>query len=219
MSNDILNKDLELEKIKETIPQKTLDAFEKALEEVEAQMKRKKSSAEILMNYINSENKKSLVVAHSILLLKPPAGLKKEDVISLIKDKDNFLELSNLVAIKTEQNLFYYNDKMMSERFATVQALIQSKDILATIASTVRHDCKVYPRPTPITVFTSFPYYYTKDEVLGALARMTSVDEYKDIDTVTASNGDLCIFSLDFMSKKYAKSLAEWEQVERPSSP
>ncbi len=219
MQNDILDEELELEKIKATIPKETMLAFEEALEKVEAEMNRKKSQAEILMNYINSENKKSLVASHSLLLLKPPTGLKKEEILSLIKEKSNYPELSDLVAIKTEQNLFYYNDKMLSERFATVQSLIQSKDILATIASTVRHDCKTYPRPTPLTSFTSFPYFYSKDEVLGAIARMSNADEYKDIDTVTASNGNLCIFSSLHMSKKYANALAEWEEVERRNNP
>ncbi len=214
MQKDILNEELELENIKKNIPDATLRAFEEALDKVEQEMNRKKSLAEIFMNYINSENKKNAVVAHSLLLLKPPEGLTKDNILELIKNKDSYEELKNLVAIKTEQNLFYYNDTLFTQRFATVQSLIQSKDILATIASTVRHDCKTYPRPTPLTTFTSFPYFYSKDEVLGAVARMNNIEEYKDIDTVTASNNNICIYSSLHMSKKYAQSLAEWIEVE-----
>ncbi len=214
MSIDTIAEDIELEKIKANIPDATLRAFEEALDKVEAEMNRKKSLAEILMNYINGENKKNAVVAHSLLLLKPPTGITKDEILQLIKNKDDYEELKNLVAIKTEQNLFYYNDTVFTERFATVQSLIQSKDILATIASTVRHDCKTYPKPTLVSTFINFPYFYSKDEVLGALARMKALEEYSDIDTVTASNGNVAIFSSEHMSKKYAQSLAEWYEVE-----
>ncbi|OON97307.1 MAG: hypothetical protein ATN32_05695 [Candidatus Epulonipiscium fishelsonii] len=165
------------------------------------------------MNYINEQNKLEKIVRHNFLMLNIPIGLNKENITSLLKEKDNYEELQNLVVLKMDKHIFYYNGEMFTERFATVQALIESKDILNTIANCVRYDCKVYPRPMQISTLQKIPYNYTHDEILGAVARMRFEDKYSDIDIVKASNGNICIYSTIYMSERYATFLAEQLEV------
>lgn len=208
-------KDIDYKAIEDSLDPETLKAFEDALDKVEAEMNREKSKAELLMNYINSANKRNKLVSHTALLLNLPDGITKEDLTQLLQKKDEFHELSNLVAIKTEKNLFYYNDTLFTERFATVQALIEGKDILKTIATVTRRDCEIYPRPFRLVALKDFPYYFTEDELLGAASRFSVSEEYNDIKTVSASNGGICFYSTNFLSEKYARALAEEIEVER----
>lgn len=205
----------QIKELENNIDPLTLKAFEEALLKVEAEQKRVKSKAEILMNYINSTNRQNLLVEHNSMIFTPPNGIDKNEIIELLEKKSDFNELENLVALKTEEKLFYYNSLIFTERFATVQSLIQSKNILKTIATITRKDCKSYPRPTRVKTFTDFPYYYTEDEVLGAIARMTMDENYQDIGTVKASNGNVCVYSSLHMSERYAQALCEEIEVER----
>ncbi|ONI39437.1 hypothetical protein AN639_03865 [Candidatus Epulonipiscium fishelsonii] len=203
----------ELLEIEKKIHPSILAAVDEALDNKETEVNRKKSQAEILMNYINEQNRLEKIVQHSFLMFNVPEGINKEDIVTLLNEKDEYTELKNLSVIQMGKHVFYYNNKMFTERFATVQALIESKDILAAIATCVRHDCKVYPRPVQVSTLQKVPYRYTLDEILGAIARMRFEEEYADIDTVKASNGNICIYSKNHMNERYAQFLAEQLEV------
>ncbi len=132
---------------------------------------------------------------------KPPEELQSIDVVSGSKDR------------------YYYDGTIMTQEFAKIDALIEDKDILSTIASVTRSDCKLYPRPTEFSKMTGYPFRFTLDEVEGAAARMMMGDEYSDIGVVEASNGEKAFYSSSYISKVYARSLLEYSEVESKLSP
>ncbi len=186
-----------------------LAAFEEAMDKVEAERNREKSAEELLYKHICAINKRESLVVRNEILMHPPEGVTREEAQYLLDNRGDYEDLGKIEEIKGQKGTYYYNGVMWTTRFATVQALLLDKDILATIATIVRTDCKRYPRPTRVAVFMGAPYFFSEDEILGALARMKFEEGYSDIDTVTTSNGKKSIYSTLHMSERYAKVLAE----------
>ncbi len=206
--------DKELEAIENGLSEETLKAMEEALDAAEKEKNRKFTEEELMAKHINEVTHSEKLVAYSVVTLSPPEGVSKERAREILKNIGNDDALASIKSIKGSKDIYYYDSDIMTDRFAEVQSLIQDKNILETIASAVRHDCKVYPRPLRMKVLLDSPYFYSEDEILGALARMKLSEDYSDIDTVSASNGKICIYSTLYMSKKYAKALCEEMEVE-----
>jgi hypothetical protein len=107
----------------------------------------------------------------------------------------------------------------MTAHFAELDSLIMDKDILRTIATVTRSDCKLYPRPTQFSKLMGYPFYFSEDEIEGAAARMEKLEEYADIGVVTASNGGKGFYSTQFISRGYAQGLIESVEVEERENP
>lgn len=215
MSHEKEFTDEDLKKIEEHMDAETLEAIDKALDEVEKEQTSTLTPSQILADYIRKINATEKLVCFSKIKLQPPEGLTKEKIVEIVSNLEQDAALNGIKKIDGKKDIYLYDSKMWTERFAAVQALLEDKDILATIAATARHDCKVYPRPLRTIALMDSPYFYTKDEILGAIARLKLEEGYEDIDTVKASNGNICIYSSEFMSKKYAQSLCEYLEVER----
>lgn len=122
--------------------------------------------------------------------------------------------LEDAAQIRGRKDSYYYSPSIMTAQFARVQALIEDKDMLATIAEVTRRDCELYPRPAPFSKFSGYPFRFSADELEGAAARMKTSDAYADIGVVSASNGAKAFYSSKFLSKAYAGSLFEEIEVE-----
>lgn len=205
----------ELEAIEAAMDPEIIAAMDAALEKVEADRQKAEdaSPGALLAEYITEQSQQERVVPRSVVTLSPPQGVTREQVKELLADSSADKAMLSVALVKGSKDVYYYDSQLMTERFATVQSLIEDKDILATVAAAARHDCKLYPRPLRVRVLTDSPYFFSEDEVLGALARMNGREDYADIDIVTASNGKLCIYSTTFMSKKYAQALCEEMEV------
>ncbi len=70
-------------------------------------------------------------------------------------------------------------------------------DPCATIATMVRNESRVYPQPTNIELFA----------------------EFKDIQLIHASTDARYLYSNLYMDEDHARSLVEWEEVEREENP
>lgn len=205
----------ELREIEAALDPEIVAAMDAALAQVEVEQQQAQSASPgaILARYIRDLSAQERVVAFSAVTLCPPEGLTREQVRELLANSATDDAMLSIALVKGSKDVYYYDSGLMTQRFATVQSLIEDKDILATVAAAARHDCKVYPRPLRVQVLLGGPYFYSEDEVLGALARMNGREEYADIATVAASNGKLCIYSTTFMSKKYAQALCEEMEV------
>lgn len=208
----------ELSEIENSLNPAVLQAMEEALDEME-RVQATKTLSELLVEHIRKMNKTERLVRKSQLKLRPPEGISKEDMARLLHGLTQNPALAAITAIPGKQDTYYYDNTVWTERFAQVQALLEEKDLLSTIATATRHDCKVYPRPLRFCTLTDRPYSFSKDEILGALARMKLEPGYDDIDTVQASNGNLCLYSTAHMSKAYAQALCEYMEVEQTLSP
>lgn len=205
----------ELEAIEAAMDPEILAAMDAALDKAEAQQQKDNdaSPGALLAKYIREQSRQERVTAYSAVALCPPEGVTRQQLKELLADCSADDTMLSVALVKGSKDVYYYDKELMSERFATVQSLIEDKDILATVAAAARHDCKVYPRPVRVQALMDSPYFYSEDEVLGAIARMSGREDYGDIATVTASNGKVCIYSLTFMSKKYAQALCEEMEV------
>lgn len=146
-----------------------------------------------------------------------PPELAKEDMETLLEGIDDGQAqeiLSGIKRIIGSKDWYYYDSTIMTGEFAALDALIEDKDILATIAKITRSDCKLYPRPTEYSKLTGYPFKFTLDEVEGAAARMALREDYSDIGLVQASNGEKAFFSNRFITEAYARSLLEYSEVE-----
>lgn len=206
--------DDELKAIEDELDEETLKAMDAALAEIEAEKSQELTPEKILADYITQKTRQEKLVAYSVVTLSPPDGLSREQVKDLLKNVESLAAFAPIASIDGKKDTYFYDTNLMTNRFATVQSLIEDKDILSTIATTARHDCKIYPRPLRMATLLDSPYFFTEDEVLGALARMKLSHTYEDIDTVTASNGKICIYSSLYMKEKYARALCEEMEVE-----
>ena len=156
------------------------------------------------------------------LKLSPPEGVTAEEAAALLlavgtPEADPALE--KIAFIRGKKDLYFYETTLMTAHFAELDSLIMDKDILRTIATVTRSDCRLYPRPTQFSKLRAYPFYYSEDEILGAAARMKDSEEYADIGVVTASNGGKGFYSSQVISKQYAQALIEFAEVGQRANP
>ena len=156
------------------------------------------------------------------LKLHLPEGVTPEEAEELLTkagtpEADPALE--KIAFIRGKKDLYFYETTLMTAHFAELDSLIMDKDILRTIATVTRSDCRLYPRPTQFSKLRAYPFYYSEDEILGAAARMKDSEEYADIGVVTASNGGKGFYSSQVISKQYAQALIEFAEVGQRANP
>ena len=139
---------------------------------------------------------------------------KLSELLSAVDQGQACEELKDTVLIKGKKDSYYFDASIMTPEFARVQALIEDKDMLATIAEVARHDSSLYPRPAPFSKFSGYPFRFSADEIEGAAARMQLSEEYRDIGVVEASNGAKAFYSSQSLSKNYARALFQDIEVD-----
>ena len=156
------------------------------------------------------------------LKLSPPEGVTAEEAAALllaVGTPEADPALSAIAFVKGQKDLYFYDASIMTPHFAELDSLLMDKDILRTIATVTRSDCRLYPRPTQFSKLRAYPFYYSEDEILGAAARMKDSEEYADIGLVTASNGGKGFYSSQVISKQYAQALIEFAEVGQRANP
>lgn len=139
---------------------------------------------------------------------------KLTELLSAVDQEQACEELKDIVRVKGKKDSYYFDASIMTPEFARIQALIEDKDMLATIAEVARHDSSLYPRPAPFSKFSGYPFRFSADEIEGAAARMQLSEEYKDIGVVEASNGAKAFYSSQSLSKNYARALFQDIEVD-----
>lgn len=178
--------------------------------------------AEALHDYLYGKTVKSQVTAKKAMLLAPPANLSAETLKALLSGIDTdsvHPALSSISLVAGKKDVYYYDRTVMTPQYAKIGALLEDKDILATVASVTRTDSKVYPRPTPFAKLMNTPFRFTMDELLGAAARMQNGEAYGDIRVVVASNGNQAFYSELHLSRQYAQALHQRIEVDDVENP
>ena len=183
-------------------------------EEVLELVKAKPSPEVMILEHIREETIKSMVVGMKNIKFNPPKDVSKEEVVAVLASYKTIEVFAPVKEIIGEKDTYLYHSQFMSDTYAHTASMLADKNIIHTIAQTVRYECKTYPRPTRVSALQIYPYFFTEDEILGAVARMQSMEGYHDIHLVAASNGKNCIYSSDILSEKYARALAETLEVE-----
>lgn len=185
--------------------------------ELTPEQQAEQAAAALLAQTVYDHTAQNLVAPRKWLLKQQPQELEAGLFQKLLREVDEENpreELKNLALIKGKKDSYYYDASIMTPEFAKVQALIEDKDMLATIAEVTRRDCELYPRPAPFSKFAGYPFRFSMDELEGAAARMQLSEEYRDIGVVKASNGASAFYSSKSMSMVYARSLFEEIEVE-----
>ena len=145
----------------------------------------------------------------------------KEEPMSLSEEKLN----ENLEKLKSEEvyedirvlrgsaGVYLFSDKFMTIQYAKIMAQIEDKDLYKLIAERVRDDSETYPRPTKAAVFLYEPYEFSREEFEKLMENMKEKEEYKDIKSVTASNGVPYLYSSKYLEDDHAVALTEWIEV------
>jgi len=112
----------------------------------------------------------------------------------------------------------YYSSQFMTLAYALI--LLQKQgDPLHLIASIVRENSALYPRPVPLDIFTQPPFALSRQEVLNGLDRMGAEEEYRDILSTTTSASRIYLYSTLHLEPEHASMLAEWLDVGQFENP
>lgn len=114
---------------------------------------------------------------------------------------------------------YWYSTNSMTESYATSLARVEEKDPLNLIAQTVRDDSRIYPRPTSLAVFYEAPWRLGQTEMASALLKLGRSPGVEDIQSCTASNGAVYLYSTKYMTPDHASGLTEYYEVERWNNP
>ena len=182
----------------------------------------REEAAGALASFLHCRTADSKVTGKRQMEMHLPEGVSQEELAALLADmgtEEAPAALEKMAAVQGKKDLYYYDASIMTKHYAEIDALLEDKDILQTIATVTRSDSKLYPRPTQFSKLMDVPFRFSKDEILGAAARMKSESGYEDIDVVTASNGKAGFFSSQSLSHRYAQSLIEAIEVEANENP
>lgn len=151
-------------------------------------------------------------------LTKGPLNIEAPKLEKMLEEIASAEEFADILRAG-EDNQLFYSSAEMSENYAEVLLNLESKNLLKTIADFVRKESKIYPRPTPMHLFTLTPFKASGEELHDAVAAMENSEDYKDIGTVSASNGAVYLFSELHMTRPHARGLCQWLEVDQFDNP
>ena len=141
---------------------------EEASAELSPEQSAEKAAALLLAQAIYDRTAQNLVAPLKWIRQLKLDGLDDEKLSELLSAVDQGQaceELKDTVLIKGKKDSYYFDASIMTPEFARVQALIEDKDMLATIAEVARHDSSLYPRPAPFSKFSGYPFRFSADEI------------------------------------------------------
>lgn len=121
----------------------------------------------------------------------------------------------DIVALTGKHSYYLYSTDRMTDAYARWAFLAGEDDRVLTFAECVRDESKKYPRPMEASSLSNEPFNLSAEEIGQLWETVRDSGAYPDLETLTASNGDVYYFSTEFLTPTYAASLAEWNSVER----
>ena len=121
----------------------------------------------------------------------------------------------DIVALVGKHSYYLYSADRMTDAYARWSFLANEDDRVLTFVECVRDESKKYPRPMEAASLSNEPFNLSREEIDELWQTVRDSGAYPDLDTVTASNGDVYYFSTEYLTPAYAASLAEWSSVER----
>jgi hypothetical protein len=129
-------------------------------------------------------------------------------------------QCSDVKLMRTSSGAAYlYSTGFMSDTYARILLRVEDGNPYETIASTVREESQVYPRPTSLAMLKDGAFGLDPDQVERLVREVVQLPQYSDLKLVEASTGALYIYSERHLNGDWAESLVEWEEVGKFSSP
>ena len=146
-------------------------------------------------------------------LTEPPFTFTEETAIAHLQAMAADEAYEDIVWLEGLKGRYLYSKVNMTENYAKHQVHIVENNSAGMLAQAVRHDSQVYPRPTPMNAFFRSPYSLQKDSLEAVLNQIKVMEDYRDIQEITASNGARYLFSEKYLEAGYARSLVELKEV------
>lgn len=125
------------------------------------------------------------------------------------------LPCDDIVTLVGKRSYYLYSTDRMTDAYARWAFLACEDDRVLTFVECVRDESRKYPRPMEASSLTNEPFKLSAEEIDELWQTVRDSGAYPDLDTLTASNGDVYYFSTNYLTPAYAASLAEWNSVER----
>ena len=148
-----------------------------------------------------------------------PFSFDSDTVEKIVKDIETIELFQDIKILNGAETRYFYWEEKISRSFATMMMRVEEKDLLKMIAETVREETKGYRRPFKNDLLLIPPFNLSQDQLHELLQLMKLREEYQDIKEVKASNRAEYLFSDQYMTERHAKSLVEWQEVERFENP
>lgn len=173
---------------------------------------------EFVVRYIREQSSLGKFITYADFS-KDPINFCEEELKVILEKFESDETYDEITELRGKELRYFYSKKEMTESFAELKFRIEEKDLLKMIAQTVRNNAKRFPKTTSISVFLKTPYNLKKEEMSDILNQFKNNEEYSDIKESRASNGVLCLYSEDYLTKDYADALTEWAEVTREENP
>lgn len=135
----------------------------------------------------------------------------EESVAAVLSD----MPYSDIEALPGSNGALFYSSDFMTASYARWSYLADEGDDAVTFAFCVREESRTYPRPMKASSLDGPPLALSAERLAEVFEEVRGEERFADIRTTSASNGDVYYYSVDFLSDRYAQSLAEWYSVER----
>ncbi len=169
----------------------------------EAPPEPEKSKAQLLADFIRERCRSALITPKEMI------SRDEEDVEALLSEMAADESCQDIRSVQGQKDLYFYSDELMANNYAKIAMLTLEKDDARTVAEMVRFNCKAFPTPTPFYYFSRQPFFLNRERMQAITAQMKADPAYQDIRECTAEiNGEPYLYSLDLMSERYAKALA-----------
>lgn len=182
------------------------DIYEDAAEEPDEEEETPLTEVQKLAGYIRIRSASSCITSEKSLIEEV------ENYEELIEELKTDETCGDIKSVKGNKDIYFYSSQNMSDNYAMIASLVEEKDLVETLASMTRFNCKTYPVPTPLVYFERSPYLATPAQLDRALSVMSQNESYSDIKVFENSKKLKYLYSEELMSERYAKALAEDEE-------
>ncbi len=146
-------------------------------------------------------------------LLQEPFMIKEEEVDGIVEDIISNEKYSDMKKLIGQKSWYIYSTRYVVDHYADLLLKKEEDNTYEMLASTIRRESELYPRPTKAALFRSNPYNLYEQDLLNIIDEMKAFEEYRDIQVTYASNQVMYLYSETYMDKSYAKSLVEWYEI------
>ena len=134
---------------------------------------------------------------------------------SVLQGVHDNLDCKDVCILDGSTTTYLYSDRYMSDNYATWSLEAREGDDVMTLVRNARDESRLYPRPMLARSLCNKPFGMSYDHVTETFKAVQASGDYPDIQQCEASNGDVYYFSTTYMSRRQARSLAEYYSVER----
>ncbi len=184
------------------------DPFPPSPPEPEAPAEPVRTKAQLLADFIRERSRSALITPKAMI------AKDEENAEELIAEMLADETCKDILTVEGGKDLYYYSEDFMAHNYAKIAMLTLERDDARTVAEMVRFNCKAFPTPTPVYYFARQPFFLDRERMRVVIAQMKTDPRYQDIrECAAACNGEPYLYSIDLMSEKYAKALANGAEM------